>query len=165
MAGFEEFFRRLNDQHSVNFSFFYDSFDRGRLILGVWTTVELSCLCLVFSLGKNELCFLLRAGFDVLRQPLRGEQGFLQRPLAIEMLLQPKLQMAELVAQRAIGLDQLFNFRGNGLEEAFHVRFSKPAKRGLEPLLANIKGGNLHWLSIRKSRSKRPRAPNFCTAR
>ena len=122
-------------------------------------------LCLVFSLGKNELCFLLRAGFNVLRQPLRGEQGFLQRPLAIEMLLQPKLQMAELVAQRAIGLDQLFNFRGDRLEEAFYVRLSKPAERGLEPLLANIKGGNLHWLSIRKSRSKRPRAPNFCTAR
>jgi polar amino acid transport system permease protein len=76
MAGFEEFFRRLNDQHSVNFSFFYDSFDRGRLILGVWTTVELSCLCLVFSLVIGVVGAWLQGSRFTL--PRRVVQGYIQ---------------------------------------------------------------------------------------
>ena len=44
MAGFEDFFRWLNDHYAINFSFFYDSFDRNRLLLGILTTIELSCL-------------------------------------------------------------------------------------------------------------------------
>jgi polar amino acid transport system permease protein len=76
MAGFEDFFRWLNDHYGINFSFFYDSFDRDRLLLGIWTTVELSCLCLMLSLAIGVVgAWLQGSRFTLLR---RAMQGYIQ---------------------------------------------------------------------------------------
>src|SRR5919205_3287402 len=45
-----EFFRWLNDAHGLNFSVFYDAYDRDRFFLGLWTTLYLSVVCIGFSL-------------------------------------------------------------------------------------------------------------------
>src|SRR5919199_293762 len=50
MSGVAEFFRWLNDAHGLNFSIFYDEFDRGRFLLGLWTTLYLCVVCILFSL-------------------------------------------------------------------------------------------------------------------
>jgi polar amino acid transport system permease protein len=51
MTGLAEFFRWLNDAHGINFSVFYDPFDRDRFLLGLWTTLYLSVVCIVLSLA------------------------------------------------------------------------------------------------------------------
>jgi polar amino acid transport system permease protein len=77
MAGFEDFFRWLNDHYGINFSFFYDSFDRDRLLLGIWTTVELSCLCLALSLAIGVVSAWLQGSrFTLLRRLMQGYVQF-----------------------------------------------------------------------------------------
>jgi polar amino acid transport system permease protein len=77
MAGFEDYFRWLNDHYGINFSFFYDSFDRDRLLLGIWTTVELSCLCLVLSLAIGVVgAWLQGSRFTVLHRLMQGYVQF-----------------------------------------------------------------------------------------
>ena len=44
-----EWFRELYQTTGINLPFIYDSYDRGRLIAGFLTTVELSLICLFFS--------------------------------------------------------------------------------------------------------------------
>jgi polar amino acid transport system permease protein len=50
MEAITEFFRWLSDAHGINFSIFYDSFDRSRFLQGLWTTIGLSAICLVLSI-------------------------------------------------------------------------------------------------------------------
>jgi polar amino acid transport system permease protein len=50
MQALADFFRWLNDAHGINFSIFYDSFDQGRFLQGIWTSIELSAICLVLSI-------------------------------------------------------------------------------------------------------------------
>lgn len=45
-----EFLRQLAEQGGPNFSVLFDSYDRGRFLLGVLTTVELSVACILVSL-------------------------------------------------------------------------------------------------------------------
>lgn len=49
MASFFDWFRVLYAETGINLSFMYDSYDRGRLISGFLTTIELSLVCLFFS--------------------------------------------------------------------------------------------------------------------
>ena len=49
MAGVADFFRWLNDAHGLNFSIFYDAYDRDRFLLGLWTTLYISVFCIVLS--------------------------------------------------------------------------------------------------------------------
>jgi polar amino acid transport system permease protein len=49
VSGVEDFFRALNDAHGLNFSPFYDAFDRTRLLHGLWTTIWLSVVCIAAS--------------------------------------------------------------------------------------------------------------------
>ena len=49
MAGVAEFFRWLNDAHGLNFSIFYDAYDRERFLLGLWTTIYISVVCIFLS--------------------------------------------------------------------------------------------------------------------
>ena len=44
-----QFFSWLNDAHGINFSIFYDPFDRDRFLAGLWTTVMLSVVCIIAS--------------------------------------------------------------------------------------------------------------------
>ena len=87
MAGFEDYFRWLNDHYGINFSFFYDSFDRNRLILGLWTTVELSCLCLVLSLVIGVIgAWLQGSPFVLLRRIMQGYiQFFRNTPPLVQL--------------------------------------------------------------------------------
>jgi polar amino acid transport system permease protein len=43
------FFTWLNDAYGLNFSVFTDAYDGQRFLLGLWTTIELSVVCIVFS--------------------------------------------------------------------------------------------------------------------
>ena len=49
MEAFFEWFRWLYNETGVNLTFFYDPFDRARLVKGFFTTIWLSAVCLVFS--------------------------------------------------------------------------------------------------------------------
>jgi polar amino acid transport system permease protein len=66
------YFHGLADRGGLNFSVAYDPFDRQRFLLGLWTTIELSLLCIVFSvllglLGAWVLAGRSRAGHAVVR--------------------------------------------------------------------------------------------------
>ena len=50
MDAIAEFFRWLADAHKINYSIFYDAFDRKRFLLGLQTTIYLSVVCIVLSL-------------------------------------------------------------------------------------------------------------------
>ena len=45
------FFERLNETQGVNFSIFYDAFDRGRFLTGLWTTIYLCAASILASLA------------------------------------------------------------------------------------------------------------------
>ena len=42
--------RRLHDAYGVNLVHFYDDFERSRLVGGMWTTIQLAVICVVFSI-------------------------------------------------------------------------------------------------------------------
>jgi len=44
------FFERLNETQGINFSIFYDAFDRSRFLTGLWTTFYLCAASILFSL-------------------------------------------------------------------------------------------------------------------
>ncbi len=50
MDAVAEFFRWLADAHKINYSIFYDAFDRKRFLLGLETTIYLSVVCIFLSL-------------------------------------------------------------------------------------------------------------------
>jgi polar amino acid transport system permease protein len=50
MDAVAEFFRWLADAHKINYSIFYESYDRKRFLLGLQTTIYLSFVCIVLSL-------------------------------------------------------------------------------------------------------------------
>ncbi len=50
MQGIETFFEWLNTAHGINLTIGYDSYDRDRFLAGIWTTIELSVLSIVFSI-------------------------------------------------------------------------------------------------------------------
>ena len=51
MDAVAEFFRWLADAHKINYSIFYDAFDRKRFLLGLQTTIYLSVVCIILSLA------------------------------------------------------------------------------------------------------------------
>lgn len=50
MDSIAAFFKGLKLSHGINLTIFYDAFDRSRFLKGLLTTVELSAICIVFSL-------------------------------------------------------------------------------------------------------------------
>jgi polar amino acid transport system permease protein len=50
MEAVADFFRWVNDAHGINLSIGFDPYDRQRFLLGLWTTVKLSAICIVASL-------------------------------------------------------------------------------------------------------------------
>lgn len=55
MGEIYEFFRQLNVDHGINLTIIYDSFDRQRMLSGLWVTIKLSVTCLVLSVGIGIL--------------------------------------------------------------------------------------------------------------
>ncbi len=51
LGAVEAYFKCLADIDKVNFSIMYDAFDRGRFLLGLWTTIKLSLICLGLSIA------------------------------------------------------------------------------------------------------------------
>ena len=45
-----EWFRWLYDVHGIKLTIFYDSWDRGRFLNGIWTTIHLSFVAIVLSI-------------------------------------------------------------------------------------------------------------------
>lgn len=50
MDAFYSWFRWLYEEHGIKLTIFYDEWDRGRLIEGILTTIELSIICIVLSI-------------------------------------------------------------------------------------------------------------------
>jgi polar amino acid transport system permease protein len=46
---FYSWFQWLYDETGINLTIFYDAFDRARMLEGLWTTIQLSIICLFFS--------------------------------------------------------------------------------------------------------------------
>jgi polar amino acid transport system permease protein len=72
MQGLAGFFQHWADSGGPNFSIIYDSFDRQRFLLGLWTTIELSVASIVFSVvlglaGAWVLAGPSRAGHALVR--------------------------------------------------------------------------------------------------
>src|SRR3954452_5589129 len=86
--GVAEFFRWLNDAHGLNFSIFYDAYDRDRFLLGLWTTLYLSIVCIVLSLVVGVLgAWLQGARSRALRAVLQGYvQLFRNTPPLVQLL-------------------------------------------------------------------------------
>ena len=49
------FFERLNEVHGLNFSIFYDAFDRSRFLTGLWTTTYICVVSIIASLAIGLL--------------------------------------------------------------------------------------------------------------
>src|SRR5690606_24614432 len=49
MQSFWESLRTLHDAYGINLVHFYDSFERGRLLRGMWTTLQLAIVCVGLS--------------------------------------------------------------------------------------------------------------------
>ncbi|TCR66452.1 amino acid ABC transporter permease [Bosea sp. BK604] len=49
------FFERLNDVYGLNFSIFYDAFDRSRFLTGLWTTTYICIVSILASLAIGLL--------------------------------------------------------------------------------------------------------------
>ena len=83
-----EFFRWLNDAYGLNFSIFYDPYDRDRFLLGLWTTLYLSVVCIVFSIVIGVFgAWLQGARSAVLRALLQGYvQLFRNTPPLVQLL-------------------------------------------------------------------------------
>jgi polar amino acid transport system permease protein len=83
-----EFFRWLNDAYGLNFSIFYDPYDRDRFLLGLWTTLYLSVVCIVYSIVIGVFgAWLQGARSAVLRALLQGYvQLFRNTPPLVQLL-------------------------------------------------------------------------------
>jgi polar amino acid transport system permease protein len=44
-----DFLRHVHDAYGVNLVHFYDGFERGRMLRGMWTTLQLATLCILLS--------------------------------------------------------------------------------------------------------------------
>jgi polar amino acid transport system permease protein len=88
MASVAEFFRWLNDAYAINLSIFYDPYDRGRFLAGVWTTVYLSLTCILFSTIIGVIgAWLLASRFRVVRLAVQGYvQVFRNTPPLVQLL-------------------------------------------------------------------------------
>jgi polar amino acid transport system permease protein len=87
MQAIADFFRWLNDAHGVNFSIFYDSFDQTRFLQGIWTSVELSAICLVLSIVIGVVgAWLQGSNLKVTRRIVQGYiQFFRNTPPLVQL--------------------------------------------------------------------------------
>lgn len=88
MTDVAEFFRRLNDVHGINVSIAYDAYDRDRFLLGLWTSLYLSVVCIVLSLVIGVVGAWLQGARSVLvRAAVQGYvQLFRNTPPLVQLL-------------------------------------------------------------------------------
>ena len=87
MESLWEALRRLHDTYGVNLVHFYDSFERGRLLRGMWTTIELAVVCIVLSVVIGIVgAWLQGSRFRVLKSLVQGYiQFFRNTPPLVQM--------------------------------------------------------------------------------
>ncbi len=87
LSAFEAYFKCLADIERINFSIFYDSLDRGRFLVGLWTTVKLSVICLVASVAIGVVgAWLQGSRFALTRRIVQGYiQFFRNTPPLVQL--------------------------------------------------------------------------------
>lgn len=82
-----EFFKCLAEVENINFSIVYDPFDRSRFLLGLWTTIKLSLICLVASVAIGVVgAWLQGSRFTVMRRIVQGYiQFFRNTPPLVQL--------------------------------------------------------------------------------
>jgi polar amino acid transport system permease protein len=82
-----EFFRQLNTDYGINLTIIYDSFDRKRMLGGLWMTIKLSVICLILSVVIGLVgAWVQGARSRVLRWVVQGYiQFFRNTPPLVQM--------------------------------------------------------------------------------
>ena len=82
-----DWFQWLYDEHGINLSIFYDSFDRERFFEGILTTIELSAVCVALSLVVGVVgAFLQQSNWTVTRRLVQGYiQFFRNTPPLVQL--------------------------------------------------------------------------------
>jgi polar amino acid transport system permease protein len=88
VTGVADWFRWLDSAYGVNLSIFYDGYDRGRFLVGLATTVELSIACTVLSVAVGILgAWLQGSKSPFVRAAVRGYIEFFRNtPPLIQLL-------------------------------------------------------------------------------
>lgn len=87
MDSFWEFLRHVHDAYGINLVHFYDSFERGRLLKGMLTTLQLSVLCIGLSILIGIFgAWLQGSRFRILKTLVQGYiQFFRNTPPLVQM--------------------------------------------------------------------------------
>jgi len=85
----QDFFRELAVSHpKLNFVFFYEPAQTARVIDGIWTTIELSVMCMILSVFIGVVgAFLQTTNLKILRNLIQGYiQFFRNTPPMVQLL-------------------------------------------------------------------------------
>jgi polar amino acid transport system permease protein len=87
MEGLWDFLRSLHDAYGINLVHFYDSFERGRLLRGMWTTLKLAAVCILLSVLIGIIgAWLQGSRFRILKSVVQGYiQFFRNTPPLVQM--------------------------------------------------------------------------------
>jgi len=87
MDGLWDTLRSLHDIHGINLIHFYDQFERGRLLRGMWTTIRLATICIVLSVIIGIIgAWLQGTRYRVLKAVVQGYiQFFRNTPPLVQM--------------------------------------------------------------------------------
>jgi len=87
MDPFWEFLRHVHDAYGVNLVHFYDDFERGRLLRGMWTTLKLATACILLSVAIGMFgAWVQGSRSRVLRVVVQGYiQFFRNTPPLVQM--------------------------------------------------------------------------------
>ncbi len=105
-----EFFRWLYDVHGINLTIFYDSWDRGRFVNGIWTTLHLAFVCIVLSI------IIGIGGAWLQKSPLAWTRRIVQGYIQFFRNTPPLIQLYFFYFAVDAALSNLFNVNGGILD-------------------------------------------------
>jgi polar amino acid transport system permease protein len=87
MQSLWDLLRTLHDAYGINLVHFYDNFERGRLLRGMWTTIELATICILLSVAIGILgAWLQGSRLRLLKALVQGYiQFFRNTPPLVQM--------------------------------------------------------------------------------
>lgn len=105
-----DWFLWLNEEHGIKLTIFYDEWDRGRFLRGIWTTIHLSFVCIICSIVIGILgAWLQMSNFKWMRRIVAGYiQFFRNTP--------PLIQLYFFYFAVDTALANLFGIRGGVLD-------------------------------------------------
>jgi polar amino acid transport system permease protein len=113
MEGLWDFLRSLHDAYGINLVHFYDSFERGRLLRGMWTTLKLAMVCIGLSVLIGIIgAWLQGSRYRILKAVVQGYiQFFRNTPPLVQMYffyfalgpLMPRIVSEHGIAQPMLG--------------------------------------------------------------